>query len=363
MHKNLLIVVGITTLFLGTCITPTVAVDNIKKSSIPISSGNTLYVGGTGEGNYTKIQDAIDNASDGDTVFVYNGTYYENLYIEKTIDLIGENKNKTFIDGGGKGRVIDIDFRWVTINGFTISNGSAGIITCSDNLISNNIIKMNSNLGIGITAEHRTIVTDNIITMNDVGIEIYYYGQNNIIENNNIINNTKYGIFLSHTGYTEVKDNNISNNGCGLCIYESMSTVINNSFFKNKGNGIVIRLSQKDIISNNNFIENEENGLYISFSEEDNISYNNFVKNRKNGISITVSKEITICKNNFINNRRDAFFMNPIRYSFRTHWKYNYWGNPLEKPKIIFGRAGLIKLVPWVNFDWHPVKEPYDIDV
>jgi len=36
-------------------------------------NGNTLYVGGSGPNNYTKIQDAIDNASNGDTVFVYSG--------------------------------------------------------------------------------------------------------------------------------------------------------------------------------------------------------------------------------------------------------------------------------------------------
>lgn len=52
--------------------------------------GRTLYVGGNGPNNYTKIQDAIDNANDGDTVFVYNGIYYERLFINKTINLIGE---------------------------------------------------------------------------------------------------------------------------------------------------------------------------------------------------------------------------------------------------------------------------------
>ena len=41
--------------------------------------GNTLYVGGTGPGNYSKIQEAIDNASDGDTIIVYSGTYVEQL--------------------------------------------------------------------------------------------------------------------------------------------------------------------------------------------------------------------------------------------------------------------------------------------
>jgi len=76
MQNEILISLGITILFLGTCITPSVAIYNEKKSSKLISTGNTLYVGGSGEGNYSSIQDAIDDASDGDTVFVYNGSYY-----------------------------------------------------------------------------------------------------------------------------------------------------------------------------------------------------------------------------------------------------------------------------------------------
>lgn len=45
--------------------------------------GKTLYVGGDGPGNYTKIKDAIDDSSDGDTVFAYSGTYKENLIVNK----------------------------------------------------------------------------------------------------------------------------------------------------------------------------------------------------------------------------------------------------------------------------------------
>lgn len=61
-------------------------------------SGKTLYVGGNGSNNYTTIQDAIDNASYGDTIFVYNGTYYENVVIHKSIKLMGENKSTMIID-------------------------------------------------------------------------------------------------------------------------------------------------------------------------------------------------------------------------------------------------------------------------
>ena len=62
MHKKILTVVGIIILFLGTYITPTVAIDTIEQSLFPTSNGKTLYVGGTGEGNYTSIQDAINDS-------------------------------------------------------------------------------------------------------------------------------------------------------------------------------------------------------------------------------------------------------------------------------------------------------------
>ena len=56
------------------------------------SRGNWLYVGGSGPGNYTRIQDAINASSDGDTVFVLNRIYYE-IYKSGQINYsLGENQ-------------------------------------------------------------------------------------------------------------------------------------------------------------------------------------------------------------------------------------------------------------------------------
>jgi len=45
-----------------------------------------------------------------------------------------------------------------------------------------------------------------------------------------------------------------------------------------------------------------------------------------------------------------------------NHWDSNYWDKWIGfGPKLIFGRIGLNGLIPWVNFDWHPAEEPYDI--
>ena len=97
-------------------ITPSIAVDTGKKPAMPVSNGNTLYVGGSGEGNYTKIQHAIDDASDGGTVFVYDDSspYNENLNVDKSINLIGEDRNTTIINTSYSYLVIvsaDSDFR------------------------------------------------------------------------------------------------------------------------------------------------------------------------------------------------------------------------------------------------------------
>ena len=49
--------------------------------------GNILYVGGSGPNNYSKIQDAINDAMPGDTIIVYPGLYIENLYIYKSLKI------------------------------------------------------------------------------------------------------------------------------------------------------------------------------------------------------------------------------------------------------------------------------------
>lgn len=49
--------------------------------------------------DYKTVQEAIDVANPGDTIYVYNGTYYENIFINKTVSLVGEDPEITIIDG------------------------------------------------------------------------------------------------------------------------------------------------------------------------------------------------------------------------------------------------------------------------
>ncbi|MFA5019681.1 MAG: hypothetical protein WC533_01135 [Candidatus Pacearchaeota archaeon] len=64
--------------------------------AISLVSASIIYV----PENFSKIQDAVNNSTNGDTIIVRAGTYVENqIVIDKSINLIGENKNETIIDG------------------------------------------------------------------------------------------------------------------------------------------------------------------------------------------------------------------------------------------------------------------------
>ncbi|RLF26573.1 MAG: hypothetical protein DRN05_06815, partial [Thermoplasmata archaeon] len=70
-----------------------------------LPSYNTLYVNqsynpatpGWGVTRFNNIQDAIDNASAGDTIIVYRGVYNGSLLVDKPLSLIGESREETII--------------------------------------------------------------------------------------------------------------------------------------------------------------------------------------------------------------------------------------------------------------------------
>ena len=130
---------------------------------------NILYIGGSGDGNYSSIQNAIDNAFDNDTIFVYIGYYTENLTINKSITLTGEDMNTTIINGN-----ITILSKWVKINGFTI----------------NNPIDKELQMKKGIEIKNNSsIIYNNIISNFSFGIYIGNYTNNSFYHNNFINNN------------------------------------------------------------------------------------------------------------------------------------------------------------------------------
>ncbi|PNX45293.1 MAG: hypothetical protein BV459_08975 [Thermoplasmata archaeon M11B2D] len=78
------------------------------------------------------------------------------------------------------------------------------------------------------------------------------------------------------------------------------------------------------------------------------------------GIYLEESQDTTISQNTFLKNLVHARFHNTGFFS--NHWDQNYWGRPQIIPKPIFGIKDIHSFFPgFVEFDWHPAQEPYDI--
>jgi parallel beta-helix repeat protein len=333
--KRKYLVVGIILLFVGTYIIPAIAY-GIEKPLLPTSRGNILYVGGSGPGNYTRIKDAINNASDGDTIFVYDDSspYLENLTITKTINLIGEGKETTIIDGDGYHYTIVLNAEHVTIENFSIIHGaySISMLNYGNCIISNNILI-------------RAIFMDgesgnNVFTRNIINDNLQIWSNDNLFSLNqmNYYNGDVLGCMRIYGNKNIIERNTISGNKTGFT-------------------GLSIQEGDNNIISGNTISSFTSYGIDIS-SSKGNVISNNTIRDNKIGLRLEEGYMTQIFQNNFINNSHNAFF---YLFSFANHWDNNYWDRPRIEPYMIIGRLFLL-IIPWVNFDWRPAQEPFDID-
>ena len=177
---------------------------------------HVLYVGGINPGNYSTIQDAVDNASAGDTVYVFDDSapYYENIVIRTSIQLIGENRDTTSIEGGD--HAISIHANGVTVRGFRIShvgdfwNCCGFFITSDENTISDNTIIDNQRMnGVYLYDASYNTISGNLIQNNQYHAIRLEYASHNVIAENDIVDIRGYGIYLSESSYNHVVGNTV----------------------------------------------------------------------------------------------------------------------------------------------------------
>ena len=200
------------------------------------------------ENHVSDIKEGINSAAEKGYVYVAPGRYYENILINQTVHLIGENQNTTIIDAGFNGTVIQITpYCYETlIQGFTIQN-------CGSNS-----------------------------SATDVGIHIENAGYSTI-QSNNILNNT-LGIYVSSSSYCQIQQNIITaNNEHGISIIRSYNqNITQNQITDNCGNGIAIRTSRYNTITYN-YVAKNEIGLFFDESASNSlVSNNDFIFNNMN---------------------------------------------------------------------------------
>ena len=344
-----------------TAIIPISATTLSERTFHPMAKGNTLYVGGSGPNNYTKIQDAVDNSSDGDTVFVYDDSspYYEHITIDTSITVRGENKLTTIIDSSyGLETSFQINTDYVTITGFTFQNSGCGVyIGGPHKIASHNTVKdnrfLNTHMGVVMfygdtqilqfTKYGYNIIADNLIVgpkyMGIYAVE----GRNNQIIGNTISNveptpNYGMGIYLIAGAYNNISFNNITDNG----VY-----------------GIDMYITYDNLVYRNN-IKNNPRGLFMEWVSFDTIKQNNFIGNTKN---VLVHQSLMYMINSTLSQHHPLL---PVR------WAENYWDEPRTQPYriptlfdfydfVYIISGGQKSFLNLIRFDRHPASQPYDI--
>lgn len=368
----------------------------ILSMMVGLADAVTITVDDSGGANYTRIQDAVDNASAGDTIFVYNGSYIEQISITKNnISIIGESSNTTLIHGGWSAdRVVDIQAENIYFSSFTISHSSiygTGVhlqntknLTFTNNSVINNYYSMalrNSNLNIiesnnfSESSDIYLAYSSNNSFNSNTGSRIYIdaYSNKNRIESNKFVritmsfynsenvvkNNEVSEINIQYSSNNIIDGNKLSGY---IRLESSNNNIIRNNTIPDNNNrytGIRLYSSSNNLISANN-ITGGDYGIYLESNSKNNTISNNIIQGSNQYSIYSTWSGGNKAHLNIFNSLRNAYDHNGFN-SWDNGTAGNYWSdyNGLDNDNNGIGD------VPYLNIetntgakDNYPLIEP-----
>jgi len=338
MKKIIVSIIVISLLLTTSMVTVNVVNGKACRPFIYVDDDNTQGPwDGTQEHPYQYVQDGIDNANEGDTIYVFSGFYNEYLTLSKSVRLIGEDRDSTRLNWS---IAIEDYIDGITIRGFTL--GSQGInlyhssfheicdnnfldlrgvslVNCSNSIVSNNIIKPFLDcIQIDRSSCNNTI-SGNYISGGYCGVSMYYYSKDNVVTSNTITNCDRSGITVNYESDDNIFINNTieNNGGYGIDVFVSNNNIISNNIITNNDrDGIDLTHTHNNIISNNIITNNNGTGIDLSYSDNSIASNNIITNNSKSnihfygwGIALTFSDNCTISNNSITNNEGSGVYV------------------------------------------------------
>ena len=283
------------------------------------SESRTWTVDDDGQADFYTIQEAISAANPGDTILVSKGTYYENVDVNKPLNIKGAGASETIVyASNSKDHVFEVKANYVNITGFTLANASE-------------IAVPHEPWASGILLDHvnNCAIFENVVTNNTEGINVFYSNFNsiqnnmvkranlfggihllvssfNILTNNIVIDNVVYGVF-----FRGQSNNNIfSSNVVSHTTHRPGETGVGTGFYCCGSN---------NIITNNTICLNERGGIELNGADNNKVIGNLLVSNEYFNIAVSpgidklVYNNNTIHHNNFINDKgRQARIWNSL---------------------------------------------------
>jgi parallel beta-helix repeat protein len=370
MTKRLVLVLFIwILLFALICLKSNITADVEASNGYPIHNLDTGL-------NYTTIQEAIEanETLNGHTIYVEEGIYNGNVFVNKSLSLIGENRSTTVIDGNKTNVLLCVIVNSVNISGFTFRNANCSILieNSKDNNVFDNFVTK-SLYGISLINSVGNKLIDNVAFENAVAVNLsnssynqikrnkidstnnscialWQSSTNNIIQYNDIGHSNCTGIYTNNSGNNTINFNNIYSNEGGIYLRDSNYNIVtdNNITFSTM-TGLALRnLTHSSIFCNkigdnpygiysanitcvsfcNNAINNSTYGIYTLWNMSNNIFEGNTIANNNYGVYLWGSNSNNFCHNNFLNNTQHV---NIAPYGYANSWdnglEGNYWSS------------------------------------
>ena len=305
--------------------------------TVGTASAKTWYVDDSGGANFTRIQDALTTANEGDTITVRDGNYLENVKVNKSLTIQSENGSAlTVVQAANPDdHVFNVTVGYVNISGFTVKGATGGYFKA----------------GIYLYYADQCNMTYNNCSNNEIGISAGY-SNNNAITGNTVTDNNRWGVKFFSSGNNVIAGNNLSNNYGGFYLYPSSNnnTTTGNAVSNNTNQGIEISSSSNNnTVTGNNISNNSIVGVYIRHSSNNKIYLNNFVNNTDN-IDSTNSTNIWNSTEEITYTYNGTMF---------TNYLGNYWDDYTD---IDVNNDGIWDNLCSIDSDWdyHPLVEPFE---
>jgi nitrous oxidase accessory protein NosD len=324
--------------------------------------------------DFSTIQEAVEYAAEGDTVFVKNGVYTVDdnttLVIDKTLSLIGEDPENTVILGAFSlypedDVAIRVAAPNVTLSGFTITNCPVAIAIANYyaepypsgcRIINNNIVNNSE----GIRPQRNDVfISGNNITGNQAGIT-GYNAENVVITGNNITDNYHHGVDIGQSRNVTICGNNISNNAGGInLIYYGPYNVYGNNITKNVWGIRFAEGCQNATVYGNNITQNGVGIVLLIFPNGGDVAVS--------GVGNTVFGNLFVGNSEQVSQDETDFILNST-WSMGTDvvlWDNGSLGNYWDDYDGVDENGDEIGDTPYIidenNQDNYPLMYPVDI--
>jgi len=321
----------------------------------------------TGNGYaYTDFRDALSASENGDTIFVYPGSYKGNFLIDKSVTIIG--KDSPVFDGENNGTVITIEAPGVAILDVIIKNSGklldredAGILVKTDNVniqrnklisvlfgiyfrqadngrIKDNLIEGKKNLDVPRRGDlFRAWYCKGLLIENNTlsyGRDFIIWFSHGITIKKNKIKGARYGLHFMYSADSRILQNSVTYSSVGMYLmYSKNLTIEKNLIAYNRGaSGFGIGLKDLDNTElRENVIADNRVGIFIDNSPRNYDTYMKYTGNviayNETGVNVLSSLHNSkFKKNSFIENYQQAVLTRG-QEAKNDYWEQNFWSN------------------------------------